>query len=90
MATKLSSAERACAMLRFLRSLFAWRYIRSAGAWEYQVNTVTGRRAAMNSGGHSPLDWEWLLAGEGTPLINGVVAWRSAYRDTLPDGWYWA
>lgn len=77
-------------MIRWLQSLFAWRLDHNAGAWDYSVNDVTGRRAAMNTGGLSPLDWNWLLAGAGTPLINGVTAWRSAYRDSLPDGWYWA
>lgn len=77
-------------MIRWFKSLFAWRYVRSAGAWDYEINDITGRRAARNTGGHSPLDWEWLLAGSGMPLINGVEAWKSAYRNSLPDGWYWA
>lgn len=79
-------------MLRWLRSLFAWRVEFEAGAWAYSVNKVTGRRAAdvVVAGGYSPLDWEWLLAGRGMPLVNGKPAWRSGFRDTLPDGWYWA
>ena len=79
-------------MIRWFKSLVAWRIHREAGVWCYSVNTITGRRAANRvvSGGWSPLDWEWLLAGEDMPLINGIPAWRSAYRSSLPDGWYWA
>jgi hypothetical protein len=77
--------------MRWLKALFAWREVRIAGVWSYSENAVTGRRAAnrVNPGGYSPLDWPWLLAGEGMPLINGVKAWRSAYRNSLPNGWYW-
>lgn len=77
-------------MIRWLKSLFAWQHVKSAGAWDYEVNAVTGRRRAIcGAGGHSPLDWPWLLSGEGMPLINGIPAWRSAYRNSLSDGWYW-
>lgn len=78
-------------MLTWFRSLFAWRIVSTAGVWAYSLNTVTGRRAAdrINTGGYSPLDWDWLLAGNGMPLIGGVAAWRSAYRDSLPDGLIW-
>ena len=79
-------------MIQWLRSIFAWRTVKETGAWTYSVNDITGRRAANRvvTGGHSPLDWGWLLSGEGMPLIDGIVAWRSAYRNSLPDGWYWA
>lgn len=79
-------------MIRWLRSLFAWRTVRRAGVWEYRENAITGRRAAVRiwRGGWSPLDWDWLLRGCGMPLINGIQAWRSAYRDSLPDGWRWS
>jgi hypothetical protein len=79
-------------MMRWLRSLFAWRFVRVSGIWEYEENAVTGARRASNwcRGGYSPLDWHWLLAGNGMPRIDGVAAWRSAYRNSLPDGMYWA
>jgi hypothetical protein len=79
-------------MIRWVKSLFAWRVVHEAGVWAYSVNAVTGRRAAdrINSGGYSPLDWHWLLAGEGMPLIGGIAAWRSAYRNSLPDGLFWS
>lgn len=79
-------------MIRWLKSLFAWRLVREAAVWHYYENGVTGRRSAHRivTGGHSPLDWDWLLSGKDCPLVNGLPAWRSAYRNTLPDGWYWA
>lgn len=67
-------------MLRWLRSLFAWRDVRSTGVWAYRENTVTGQRAARQlvTGGYQPLDWSWLDEGCGHPLVNGAPAWRSA------------
>lgn len=78
-------------MIRWVRSLFAWQIASFGGPWRYEINTITGKRRAVREfkGGHSPLDWNWLLAGEGMPTIDGIVAWRSSYRNTLPDGWYW-
>jgi|GEM_PF-2741914 hypothetical protein len=79
-------------MIRWLKAFFAWRFTHECGVWIYSENAITGRRAAhrANSGGHSPLDWEWLLSGEGMPKIDGIPAWRSGYRDSLPDGWFWS
>lgn len=67
-------------MLRWVRSWFAWRRAFEAGVWLYEENTVTGRRRAtrIESGGHSPVDFDWLDAGIGHPLINYCPAWRSA------------
>ncbi len=78
-------------MMRWVRSLFAWQLDRAAGIWIYEINATTGGRRATRcaQGGHSPLDWRWLLQGEGMPVINGRPAWRSAYRNDLPDGWGW-
>lgn len=76
----------------FIRAWFAWECPRPAqGCWIYLENTVTGRRQAVvvDGAGYQPLDWEWLLAGRGMPLIDGIAAWRSRYRDTLPDGMRW-
>lgn len=70
-------------MIRWLRSLFAWRVVRLEGVWLYEANQVTGQRRAFRvvSGGYSPLDLDW-LDGAGPrvphPEINGRPAWRSA------------
>lgn len=79
-------------MLTWFRSLFAWRVVNASGVWQYEINRITGKRRAYRrfSGGYTPLNWEWLLAGNGMPDINGYPAWRSAYRNELPDGLYWA
>ncbi|SNT19723.1 hypothetical protein [Sphingopyxis indica] len=80
-------------MIRWFKSLFAWRFDHQSGAWSYWINDVTERREARSEGGYSPLDWEWLLAmgldEERNPLIDGIPAWRSRYRNSLPDGWVW-
>jgi hypothetical protein len=66
-------------MLRWFRSLFAWEDVRIKGCWLYRVNTVTGRRQAVQViAANGPVDWYWLDAGNGQPLINGFPAWRSA------------
>lgn len=67
-------------MLRFIRSFFAWRTVKIGGGWLYAENRVTGRRRASRvvSGGYSPVDLDWLDAGIGHPLINGIPAWRTA------------
>lgn len=70
-------------MIRWLKSLFAWREVRSTGVWLYRENAITGQRAAhqIMRGCYQPLDHEWLSAGSGDPLIDGVRA-----RLTL-NGW---
>ena len=67
-------------MLRFIRSLFAWRLVKVSGVYGYEQNTVTGARRAVrvNSGGYSPVDLDWLDAGNGHPTIDGFPAWRSS------------
>lgn len=52
-------------MIRWLRSLFAWRFVRSTGAWAYYENDVTGKREAHRIGGdgHEPVDLLWLRGG---------------------------
>lgn len=49
-------------MIRWLRSLFAWRRDHTIGHWDYYENAVTGARKAVQFGGpgHSPSDWAWL------------------------------
>lgn len=48
-------------MIRWLRSLFAWRLIREAAVWHYFENTVTGERKAVRvSRSGQPLDLDWL------------------------------
>ncbi len=75
-------------MLRFIRSLFAWRTVRVAGVYAYEQNAITGARRAVriNSGGHSPVDLDWLDAGKGHPTIDGIPAWRSGWGQV--DGRY--
>jgi hypothetical protein len=52
-------------LLRWLRSLFAWRYVRESIVWRYQENTVTGQRRAVRirRGVWQPVDHDWLDAG---------------------------
>lgn len=48
-------------MIRFIRSLFAWRDAFSTGKWLYQQNAVTGaRRALEQTAGYQPLNARWL------------------------------
>ena len=67
-------------MLRFIRSLFAWEVSHVAGVWRYERNLITGTRRAEreNRSGWSPVDLDWLDAGQGHPFIDGRPAWRSA------------
>lgn len=71
-------------MIRFLRSLFAWKVCGIKGCWQYSENTVTGQRAAdqVSNRLYGPVDFDWLDAGCETwrphPRINGRPAWRSA------------
>jgi hypothetical protein len=51
-------------MIRWFRSLFAWRAIRSTGVWVYCENTVTGRRSAHWCGNYQPLDWDFMRDGD--------------------------
>ena len=49
-------------MIRWLRSLFAWRDAFCTGVWLYQENSVTGRRRLVRvlDHGHQPIDRRWL------------------------------
>lgn len=51
-------------MLRWLRSLFAWRAMFSSGAWVYCENQVTGQRSAHWRGGYQPIRQDWLRTGD--------------------------
>ncbi|GJE77228.1 hypothetical protein BGCPKDLD_3831 [Methylorubrum suomiense] len=53
-------------MIRWFKSLFAWRTIRQMGVYAYQQNAVTGKRRAvrLTMGCHSPIDENWLATGE--------------------------
>jgi hypothetical protein len=75
-------------MLRFLKSLFAWKTIKFEGVYRYDENCVTGARRALRTcqGGHSPVDLDWLDAGIGHPTIDGKPAWRTAVGQA--DGRY--
>lgn len=58
-------------MIRWLRSLFAWRMVRRSGAYAYYENAVTGQRWAGRwaDGGWSPIDHDWLLRREPRPRV---------------------
>lgn len=49
-------------MIKWIKSLFAWREVRRSGVWAYYENAVTGSRRALRiwSGGYSPIDIYWL------------------------------
>jgi len=63
-------------MTRWLRSLFAWREVEClgiSGVWHYSQNAVTGERKALRiSGGWQPVDLNWLEAGNGYRIIDGI------------------
>jgi len=66
-------------MIRWFRSLFAWREVRNSGVWSYFENDVTGRRKAQRiSGSYQPLDFDWLNEPMSHPVVDGRPAWRSA------------
>jgi hypothetical protein len=59
-------------MIRWLRSLFAWRLVRDQVVWGYWENAVTGqRRAILQITAGQPLDFDWLRAGAGRPYVLG-------------------
>lgn len=64
-------------MLRFLRSLFAWETVRVAGVYLYQENRITGARRAIRrfSGGHSPVDTDWLEGLNRVPVVSPCTGW---------------
>jgi len=76
-------------MMRWLKSLFAWRDVRSTGVWLYRENAITGQRAAVQiaRGVYQPLDFDWLngwdLPLRPHPLVNGAPAWRR--REAITD-----
>ncbi len=65
-------------MIRFLRSLFAWREVRNTGLNSYRVNEITGARRIVKlaDGAYQPADWGWVRTGEWTCRAPppGVVA----------------
>lgn len=52
-------------VIRWLRSLFAWRTAFKAGCYVYEENAITGRRRHVRviHGGYSPIDQHWLDGG---------------------------
>lgn len=53
------------AILKRLRSLFAWRAIRNSGAWLYLQNDITGQRKAIwLRGCYQPLNRDWMRGGD--------------------------
>jgi hypothetical protein len=69
-------------VIRFLRSLFAWREVRTAGAHAYLENAVTGRRKAVRvvTGGWSPVDQAWLDGGGEGRLLDRIRAASARLR----------
>jgi len=58
-------------MIRWLRSLFAWRTIYENHAWELRKNTVTGERRWIRKivgGGHFPIP---MVDDDGEPMPRG-------------------
>lgn len=48
-------------MIKYIKSLFAWKVQFRAGAYSYFENTITGERTATKIHyGYSPLDTDWL------------------------------
>jgi hypothetical protein len=67
-------------LVRWLRSLVAWRAVRSTGVWVYCENDVTGQRKAVQvHGGHQPLDRAFLRNGD------RVIAARGSYTIGSPS-----
>jgi len=52
-------------MIRWLRSLLAWRVAFKAGCYVYEENAITGQRRHFRiiRGGYSPVDRHWLDGG---------------------------
>lgn len=52
-------------MIRWLRSIFAWKAVRNTGVWLYYENDITGRRRAVKiMDAHQPLDRSFLRKGD--------------------------
>lgn len=59
-------------MIRWFKSLFAWRAVRNSGVWVYCENTVTGQRKAHQvAHGYQPLDREFLRDGDLVVSVRG-------------------
>lgn len=70
-------------MLRWFRSLFAWREYRHSGVWLYEQNDVTGHRRAFKvSSCYQPVDLEWLTAG-----ALPAVAFGAQGREVFAERW---
>jgi hypothetical protein len=58
-------------MIRWLKSLFAWRRVDRGSGWAYEENRITGERRAFRfASGHQPLDSRWLRAGTRWQIID--------------------
>ena len=52
-------------MIRWFKSLFAWRVASSSPTWVYLENSVTGQRKAVWKGGcYGPMSAEFLRDGD--------------------------
>lgn len=51
-------------MIKWLKSLVAWKAVRSTGVLVYCENTVTGQRSAHSRGCYQPLDYDFMRNGD--------------------------
>ena len=59
-------------MLRWLKSLFAWRPVRNTGVWLYEENEITGQRCATEIGScWQPLNHSFMRKGDLVRCRNG-------------------
>ena len=74
-------------MIRWLKSLFAWKDIRDSGVWIYSENAVTGQRKAYRyGGGWQPLDYSFLRKGDMVVDHRGVRLVATTFAP-LPAGY---
>lgn len=57
-------------IIRWFRSLGAWRVVHQSAVHDYEQNQVTGKRRAIRrmAGGHCPVDTFWLAGHSDTPF----------------------
>ncbi len=57
------------AVIRWIKSLFAWRFVQEKGVWHYYENAVTGARKAVHvSACWGPCDIYWLERRDPPPM----------------------
>ena len=58
-------------MVKWFKSLFAWKKVKVSGVYTYWENTVSMERGISRNypSGYSPIDTDWLEHKEPKPLI---------------------